>query len=113
MAYVRRLQELTIEQPALGIAVARALGLEHIVEDLLDGMTVDGVRGIGPDGTALPPTRRAALRRYGRRIFVLSIVVLVVEASVVEGMASWVIYVWTALGLGLFFFGGYLMMIRE
>ena len=61
-------------------------GLEHIVEDLLDGMTVDGVRGIGTDGTALPPPvvrHCAPLREKDLRA--ARFVVLVVEASVVEG----------------------------
>lgn len=34
-ALVRRLRDLTVEQPALGLAVGRSLALGHIVEDLL------------------------------------------------------------------------------
>jgi hypothetical protein len=114
VAYVRRLQELTVERPELGIAVARALGLEHIVEDLLEGMAVEGVPGIGPDGTVLPPTRRHKARLCGKWILGISTLVLFVEAIIAYGLASAVIYVWTSVGLGLFFVGAYLVfMIRE
>jgi hypothetical protein len=112
-AYVRRLQEALIEGPELGIAVARSLGLEHIAEDLLRGMTVEGVAGIGPDGSALPQTRRQRTRRRGMLILAISALVLLIEAVIADGLPSILLYLWTALGLGLFFVGGYLVMLRE
>jgi hypothetical protein len=112
-AYVRRLQESVVERPELGIAVARSLGLEHIAEDLLNGMTVEGVAGIGPDGSALPQTRRQRTRRRGKMILALSALALLVEAVIADGLPSILLYVWTAFALGLFFVGGYLIMLRE
>ncbi len=112
-AYVRRLQELTVERPDLGIAVARALGLEHIVEELMEGTTVEGVPGIGPDGRALMPNRRHQTRRRGKYILAVSALLLLIEAVVADGLASILLYIWTAVALGLFFVGGYLVMLRE
>jgi hypothetical protein len=112
-AYVRRLQESLVERPELGIAAARSLGLEHIAEDLLHGMTVEGVAGIGSDGYPLPKTRRQRTRRRGKLILALSAVALLIEAVIADGLSSILLYVWTALALGLFFFGGYLIMLRE
>jgi hypothetical protein len=112
-AYVRRIQELAIRRPELGIAVSRVLGLEHIVEELLSGISVEGVPGIGPDGSALPPTHRHRTRRRGAFILGISAIVLLVEAITADGLASIVLYAWTAVGLGLFFVGGYLVMLRE
>jgi hypothetical protein len=112
-AYVRRLQELLVEQPELGIAVARSLGLEHIAEDLLSGLTLEGVAGIGPDGSALPQTPRQRTRRRGKLTLAISAVALLVEAVVADGLPSILLYVWTAFGLGLFFVGCYLVMLRE
>ena len=112
-AYIRRLQELTVDHPELGIAVARELGLEHIVEDLLNGISVEGVPGIGPDGRPLSPTSRHRTRRRGGWLLVLSALVLLLEAIVAGGVGSILLYVWTAVGLGLFFVGGYLVMLKE
>jgi len=112
-AYVRRLQESVVQRPELGIAAARSLGLEHIAEDLLLGMTVEGVAGIGPDGAALPQTRRQRTRRRGKLILALSALALLIEAVIADGLPSILLYVWTAFGLGLFFVGGYLVMLRE
>jgi hypothetical protein len=112
-AYVRRLQESLVERPELGIAVARSLGLEHIAEDFLQGMTVEGVAGIGPDGSALPQTRRQRTRRRGKLILALSALALLIEAVIADGIPSILLYIWTAFGLGLFFVGGYLVLLRE
>jgi hypothetical protein len=112
-AYIRRLQELTVDHPELGIAVARRLGLEHIVEDLLGGISVEGVPGIGPDGRPLSPTSRHRTRRRGGWLLALSALVLLLEAIVAGGVGSILLYVWTAVGLGLFFVGGYLVMLKE
>jgi hypothetical protein len=112
-AYIRRLQELTVERSELGIAVGRSLGLEHIVEELLEGITVEGVAGIGPDGSVLPPTRRHRNRRRGVLLLVISGLLLLVEAVIADGLASAILYTWTAVGLGLFFVGCYLVTLRE
>ncbi len=112
-AYITRLQELTVDHPELGIAVSRKLGLEHIVEDLLSGMTVEGVPGIGPDGRPLSATSRHRTRRRGGCLLALSALVLLLEAIVAGGVGSILLYVWTAVGLGLFFVGSYLVMLKE
>jgi hypothetical protein len=112
-AYIRRLQGLSVDDPELGIAVAGQLGLEHIVEELLNGISVDGVPGIGPDGRPLSPSSRHRTRRRGEWLLALSALVLLLEAIVAGGVASVLLYVWTAVGLGLFFLGGYLVMLKE
>jgi hypothetical protein len=113
-AYVRRLQALTVERPELGIAAAKALDLDHIVEDLLDGISVEGVPGIGPDGVVLSPTRRHTARLRGKWTLGISAVVLLLEAVLAYGIASWMIYLWTTVGLVLFFVGSYLVfMVHE
>jgi hypothetical protein len=112
-AYVRRLQELLIERPELGLAVAESIGLAHIAEDLLAGVTVDGVEGIGADGTALAPSRRTASRRRGRWIILVSAGLLLLEAVTADSLPSALLYGWTAIGLGLFFVGGYLVLNRD
>jgi type IV secretory pathway TrbD component len=89
------------------------LHLEHIVEDLLAGMTVEGVPGIGADGAELAPTRRHRARRRGALLLGASGLVLLAEAVVAGGLAAGLLYAWTAVGLGLFFVGGYLVMLRE
>jgi hypothetical protein len=112
-AYVRNLQELAVGCPALGIAVARELGLEHIVEDLLNGISVEGVPGIGSDGAPMSPTSRHRTRRRGAWLLATSALVLLVEAIVADDLVSMILYVWTAVGLGLFFVGGYLVILKE
>jgi hypothetical protein len=111
-AYVRRLQALLIENPGLGIAVARAVSLEHIAQELLEGTPVEGVPGIGPDGVALTSTGRHRTRRKGAVILALSAVVLLIEAVTADALASILLYLWTAVGLGLFFVGGYLVLLQ-
>lgn len=112
-AYVRRIQELVVERPELGIAVATSLGLEHIAADLLEGTSVEGVPGIGPDGAALSSTPRDKTRRWGKTLVIASIVLLLVEAVTADALASVLLYVWTAVALALFFVGVYLVMLRE
>jgi hypothetical protein len=111
-AYVRRLQALLIENPELGVAVARAVSLEHIAQELLEGTPVEGVPGIGPDGVALTSTGRHRTRRKGALILALSAVVLLIEAVTADALASILLYLWTAVGLGLFFVGGYLVLLQ-
>ena len=112
-AYVRRLQALLVERPELGMAAATGLGLDHIAEDLLNGTAVEGVPGIGPDGVALTSTPRDRTRRWGKIILVVSTALLLVEAVTADSVASVLLYLWTALGLGLFFVGIYLIMVRD
>jgi hypothetical protein len=112
-AYIRRLQELAIEDSDLGMAVARSLHLEHVVEELLDGISVDGVPGIGPDGAELPPNRRHTARRRGAWILALSALLLLVEAVIADGIGSILLYIWTVVGLGAFFVGGYLVLLGD
>jgi hypothetical protein len=38
--------------------------------------------------------------------------VLLIEAIVADGIGSILLYVWTAVGLALFFVGGYLVIYR-
>jgi hypothetical protein len=112
-AYVRRLQALAIERPELAIAVGRVLNLDHIVEDLLDGRTVEGVAGLAPDGSALARTSRHRLRTRGKWMVAVSAVLLLIEAVIADGIPSPLLYAWTTIGLGLFFVGGYLIMLKE
>lgn len=112
-AYVRRLQALAVERPELAIAVGRRLNLGHIVEELLDGRTVEGVAGISPEGTVLSRTPRHRLRTRGKWMLAVSGLVLLVEAVVADGIPSALLYGWTAIGLALFFVGGYFVMLRE
>jgi hypothetical protein len=112
-AYVRRIQELVVERPELGMAVATSLGLEHIAADLLQGTSVEGVPGIGPDGVALTSTPRGRTRRWGKTLLMASIVLLLVEAVTADALASVLLYGWTAVALALFFLGLYLIMLRE
>jgi ribosomal protein L24E len=112
-AYVRRLQELAIDDPDMGIAVGRSLHLEHVVEELLAGISVDGVPGIGPDGHELPPNRRHTARRRGAWMLALSALLLLVEAVIADGIGSILLYIWTVVGLGTFFLGGYLVLLGD
>lgn len=109
---MQNLQRLTVANAGLGVAVARQLGLEHITEDLLNGISIEGVSGIGPDGSVLPPTSRHRARRRGAWMLAASAVVLLIEAILADGLASILLYIWTAVGLGLFFIGGYLVMLK-
>ncbi len=112
-AVVRRLRSMLGDQPELGLAVARQLGLEHIALDLLDGKPVDGLSGLAPDGTPLPTSRRHRSRRRGAWILAASGLILLLEAIVAGGISSILIYLWTVVGLGLFFVGGYLVIYRD
>ncbi len=111
-AMVRRLRGLLADRPDLGLAVARQLGLEHIALDLLGGHSVDGVSGLALDGTLLPTSRDHRSKRRGAWILAASGLVLLVEAIVAGGVGSILLYVWTAVGLALFFVGGYLVIYR-
>jgi hypothetical protein len=112
-AYVRRLQALLVERPELGVAAATELGLDHIAEDLLGGTAVEGIPGIGPDGAALTSTPRDRTRRWGKIILAVSTVLLLVEAVTADSLPSIALYLWTGIGLGLFFVGIYLIMVRD
>ena len=59
------------------------------------------------------PNRRHQTRRRGKYILAVSAILLLVEAVVADGLASVLVYIWTAVALGLFFVGGYLVMLRE
>jgi hypothetical protein len=104
-AYVQRLRDLTHEEPALGVAVARALSLEHIVEDLLDGKSVDGVTGLSPEGEVLPPSRSDRRRRRGTVLLVLGGVVLLVGATAADSLSLFWVIAWTVVSFALIFTG--------
>lgn len=104
-ATVLALRDLTVGQPALGIAVARALGLEHIVADLLAGRSVDGVTGIGPGGEVLPLSRSDRRRRRGAVLLVLGGGVLLAGATVADSLSLGLVIAWTACSFALIFTG--------
>jgi hypothetical protein len=110
---VRRLRGVLGERPDLGLAVARQLDLEHIALDLLDGHSVDGVSGLAPDGTPLPTSREHRSKRRGAWMLAASGLILLLEAIVAGGVGSILLYLWTAVGLALFFVGGFLVMYRQ
>jgi hypothetical protein len=111
-AMVRRLRGVLVDRPDLGLAVARQLDLEHIALDLLEGRSIDGVSGLAPDGTPLLTSRGQRLKRRGAWMLAASALVLLLEAIVADGIGSILLYVWTAVGLALFFVGGYLVIYR-
>ena len=43
----------------------------------------------------------------------MSTVLLLVEAVIADGIPSALLYAWTAIGLGVFFVGGYSIMLKE
>jgi len=104
-AIVKRLRDLASTDPALGIAVARSLSLEHIVDDLLDGRSVDGVTGLGPDGGILPPSRSDRRRRRGTVLLVLGGLVLLVGATAADSLSLVWVIVWTLGSFTLIFTG--------
>jgi hypothetical protein len=109
---VRRLRGLLVDRPDLGLAVARHLGLEHIALDLLEGRSIDGVSGLSHDGTPLLTGRGQRLKRHGAWMLAASGLILLLEAIVAGGVGSILLYAWTAVGLLLFFVGGYLVLYR-
>ena len=104
-AYVLGLRDLTVGRPPLGVAVARSLGLEHIVEDLLEGASVDGVTGIGPDGEILAPSPSDRRRRRGTVLVLLGGIVLLVGATAADSLSLVWVIVWT-IGSFALIFGG-------
>jgi hypothetical protein len=112
-AMVRQLRGVLGDRPDLGLAVARQLDLEHIALDLLGGHSVDGVSGLGPDGTPLPTSRGHRSKRRGAWMLAASGLILLLEAIVAGGVGSILLYLWTAVGLALFFVGGFLVIYRE
>jgi hypothetical protein len=104
-AYVLRLRDLTVERPPLGIAVARTLGLEHIVEDLLEGTSVDGVTGISPGGEVLQPSRSDRRRRRGVVLVLVGGVVLLVGATAADSLSLFWVILWTVTSFILIFGG--------
>jgi len=104
-AYVLQLRDLTAARPPLGIAVARSLGLEHIVEDLLEGTSVDGVTGIGPDGEVLQPSRADRRHRRGVILVLLGGVVLLVGATAADSLSLFWVILWTVTSFVLIFGG--------
>jgi hypothetical protein len=104
-AYVLRLRDLAVERPPLGIAVARSLGLEHIMEDLLAGKSVDGVTGISPEGQVLPPSRSDRRRRRGAFFVLVGGVILLVGATTADSLSLTLVIIWTVSSF-VFIFGG-------
>ena len=112
-AYVLRLRDVTLERPALGIAVGRSLGLEHIVEDLLEGRSVDGVTGIGADGSVLAPSRSDRRRRRGTVLLLLGGLVLLLGATAADSLSLLLVIVWTVVSFALIFTGLWEVLHRE
>jgi hypothetical protein len=104
-AYVLRLRDLTVERPPLGMAVARSLGLEHIVEDLLEGTSVDGVTGISPDGEVLRSSPTDRRRRRGTVLVLLGGIVLLIGATAADSLSLLWVIVWTVGSFALIFGG--------
>jgi hypothetical protein len=104
-AYVLRLRDLTVERPPLGVAVARSLGLEHIVDDLLEGQSVDGVTGISATGDFLLPSRSDRRRRRGVILAVLGGVVLLAGATAADSLSLFPVILWTVASFVLIFGG--------
>lgn len=104
-ATVQRLRDLTHEEPALGIAVGRSLGLGHIVEDLLAGTSVDGVTGLGEHGEILPPSRSDRRRRRGAVLLGLGAVVVLLGATAADSLALYAVITWTLASFVLIFVG--------
>jgi hypothetical protein len=111
-AMVRRLRGVLVDRPDLGLAVARRLELEHIALDLLEGRSVDGVPGLALDGTPLLTSGGQRLKRRGAWMLAASGLILLLEAIVAGDVGSILLYAWTAVGLVLFFVGGYLVIYR-
>ena len=111
-AVVLRLRDLTVEQAPLGIAVARSLGLEHILDDLLAGKSVDGVTGISADGQVLPPSRSDKRRRRGAVSLFLGGVVLLVGATFADTLSLTLVIIWTFSSFFLIF-GGLREVLRR
>jgi hypothetical protein len=111
-AIVLRLRDLTVEQPALGIAVARSLGLEHILDDLLAGKSVDGVTGLSADGQVLPRSRSDKRRRRGVVSLFLGGVVLLVGATFADTLSLTLVIIWTFSSFFLIF-GGLREVLRR
>lgn len=104
-ATVLGLRDLTVERPPLGIAVGRALGLEHIVVDLLEGRSVDGVTGISADGAVLPPSRSDRRRRRGTVLLLVGGLVLLVGATTADSLSLFLVIAWTVSSFALIFVG--------
>lgn len=104
-AIVRRLRDLAVDRPALAVAVGRSLGLEHIVDDLLGGTSVDGVAGIGADGRVLPPSRADRRRRRGTVILLIGGLVLLAGATVADSLSLFLVVGWTVVSFVLIFGG--------
>ena len=111
-AYVLGLRDLTVGRPPLGVAVARSLGLEHIVEDLLEGASVDGVTGIGPDGEILAPSPSDRHQRRGTVLVLLGGIVLLVGATAADSLSLVWVIVWT-IGSFALIFGGLRDILRR
>jgi hypothetical protein len=104
-AIVLRLRDLTVERPPLGIAVARSLGLEHIMEELLAGKSVDGVTGISAEGDVLPPSPSDKKRRRGTVFILLGGVILLVGATTADSLSLTLVIIWTLSSFFLIFSG--------
>ncbi len=111
-AVVLHLRDLTVERAPLGIAVGRSLGLEHIVDDLLAGKSVDGVTGISAEGHVLPPSRSDKRRRRGAVSLFLGGVVLLVGATFADTLSLALVIIWTFTSFFLIF-GGLREVLRR
>jgi hypothetical protein len=104
-AYVLGLRDLAVERPPLAIAVGRSLGLEHLVVDLLEGRSVDGVTGISARGEVLPPSRSDRRRRRGAVLLLVGGLVLLVGATTADSLSLPLVIAWTVASFALIFGG--------
>ena len=69
------------------------------------GTSVDGVTGIGADGTVLPPSRSDLRRRRGVVLLLAGGVVLLAGATAADSLSLVLVVLWTLASFALIFGG--------
>ena len=110
---MQRLRDLTHDEPALGIAVARSLGLEHIVEDLLAGKSVDGVTAWARPGRSCRSAGPNGRRRGSGPVLAIGAVVVLLGATAADSLALYAVITWTLASFVLIFVGLRDLLHRE